>query len=197
MVMSIEDTESYLESFMQLSEDKKFIGREVLLWFWYKADSDKKFSVTIPSGKTWQVFLWVDDKIVLESLNARSHGCTLKGGDPCHSEEAAAALSSGKSIKEIRFGIHIEDIGDFRYTLKNDDLQPLGLELPDEIAALAQDSDRPIYELRLECMELFFQVYEQLLQEFLQERCSVKWNNDFLINFKNWIMNKQQLATKH
>src|SRR5262249_10437759 len=105
-----------VEHLTNLSKAKGFLGREFLTWLWYMAETyEDHLTTSGPSGEEIAFDIWVDDRLVLEATggSASSHENVMKGGDPSQSYEAAAALGTGKTVKELKLGINAKGYGEF------------------------------------------------------------------------------------
>ncbi|MES2745810.1 MAG: hypothetical protein V4655_10315, partial [Bdellovibrionota bacterium] len=119
-----------IKPWMDLMQAKSFLAGDFLLWLWYFAESPANpFDLDLPEGKT-PVKLWVEDRLVLESHEHKGQVHTFKGGEPSRSLEAEFSLKSGKVVKELRLGLHIDPYGDFISVLSAKDLSPKSIYLP-------------------------------------------------------------------
>lgn len=177
-----------IEKLMSTAKAKSFLGKEFLTWLWFCSEEDSRyFDILSIDQERYQVQVWVDDRIVLESANSKAHQQTLKGGDPSQSLEAAASLRSGKSIKEIRLGFHVEEIGDFICTFSGDDLNPRSVRLPEPIEEYTQSENFSQLGFRLKCCQVLVDTIDGLFKEFLEERVHDDWQTKGLQKIKAWI----------
>ena len=121
-----EKTLAAAERLRTLSKTKAFIGREFLTWLWYLSESNEDFfEVKNPDEtETYRISCWIDDRVTLSSLSSKAHVHNLRGGEPSQSAEAAAALKTGKTVKDLKLGLHIEGFGETTFSLSAEDLSP-------------------------------------------------------------------------
>src|SRR5262245_9766039 len=106
---------AHLEVLATIPKTKAFLGREFLTWLWWHVETtETEHTVADPSsGKRLAFDAWIDDRLVLEAGHGLSHEDVLKGGDPSRSDEASAGIASGKTVKELKLGLHIHGVGDY------------------------------------------------------------------------------------
>lgn len=185
----------HLEQLNTLTKAKAFLGREFLTWLWYTAESGKeRVKVTAPGSRaSFELDLWVDDRIVLDGASADSHQHVMKGGDPSHSREAAASLSGGKTVRELKLGLNVKNIGEFSAILHCDELNPRSLKLPAPGSGEGQASaaDVPLVH-RLRAMETFLAALDGLFARFLSVRVGDNWERDGLSEMREWVKARQK-----
>ena len=192
---------NFCERLSTLPLAKPFLGREYLTWLWFISESQGK-GLSLGegnSGKPWSVDVWVDDRILLQSWDQRGHENLLRGGDPSHSQEAAASLSSGKVVRELKLGLHVHGVGDYTCTLKADTLTPSGLRLPTENGDNAGDSEEmeeigaeAWLSARLLYCDIFLEIHDALFAWFIHERSQPDWESKGLSKMKQWITDRQK-----
>jgi recombination associated protein RdgC len=190
-----------------LASAKAFLGREFLTWLWYTAETTtERLKVPGPAGepgakkaKDLELDLWVDDRLALAS---EAHRNVMKGGDASHSREAAAFLATGKTVRELKLGLNIKDVGEFTAVLNADDLNPRALKLPapgkDDGAPKNADTLPLVHRLKL--MAVFCAALDGLFAHFLAERCAPEWEEGGLAAMRGWIKKRQKAgesATLH
>ncbi len=185
----MEQNSDHISQFTSIAKAKGFLGREFLTWLWYVAETTKERLII----NSYDIDLWVDDRISLEGTAAMSHQHLMKGGDPSHSREAATALSTGKTVRELKLGCRIKGIGEFTTVLHCDDLSPRSLTLPspdsDQNAETAKDT-LPISK-RLEAMASFLAVLDGLFSLFMEKRTAPTWEDSDLTHVREWIKKRQ------
>ena len=82
---------------MPLSETvrkSEFLGREFLLWLWFKSETHEgRFDL----GETGQVELWIDHRVVLQTAREDGVEKVVCSGENPHLREARFALKQGKA----------------------------------------------------------------------------------------------------
>lgn len=188
---------AHVEQLTTLSKAKGFLGREFLTWLWYVAETQKETLSLEPLDKEGEieVDLWVDDRIVLEAATGQSHQNVMKGGDPSASREAEAALSTGKTVREMKLGMNVKGAGEFTAILNCDDLNPRGLKLPqrDKEDGAAPSEDLPVIQ-RLRHLEIYLSALDSLFARFLSVRTEDGWEKGGLADMRAWIKKRQSKA---
>ena len=73
---------------LKAMEEKAFWGHEFLTWLWFRSETE---GTEMEAKGVGPAALWIEDRLVLESLDSDSRENTLKAGDVAGSAEAAAA----------------------------------------------------------------------------------------------------------
>lgn len=161
-----------VKPWLDITQAKAFLSSEFLLWLWQFSESkENPLQLRLLAlGQSVLVKLWIEDRLVLESDDAKAHMQTLRGGDPSRSREAETALQTGKSVKELRLGLHLDPYGDFFVLLNCKDLQPKTITIPQH-----QNSDDPKLHgaglaYRLKMIDLLVDTLDSLFARFLEER---------------------------
>ncbi len=171
-----------------LAKAKTFLGREFLTWLWYTAETTKDRLII----DKLDTDLWIDDRLSLEGTAAMSHQHLMKGGDPSHSREAATGLSTGKTVREMKFGCRIKGVGEFTALLQSEDLSPRSLTLPaPETESQEGSNDSLPINKRLDAMSAFLRVFDGLFAMFMTERTAPTWEDSTLPAIREWIKKRQ------
>jgi recombination associated protein RdgC len=186
----------YIEQLTSLTKAKAFLGREFLTWLWFTAETTRDLLVLQVDGQSLEVDLWVDDRLVLEGTAAMSHRNVMKGGNPSHSREAAASLTTGKTVREMKLGLRIKDAGEYTAVLSCDDLNPRSLKLPapetvDGTEGGAQAARALPLAERLQATTMFAGVLDALFACFLAQRVGTAWETSVLSDMREWIRQRQ------
>lgn len=186
-----------MKPWLELTQAKAFLSTEFLMWVWHLTESPKNpLELRLASlGHTAASKLWIDDRIVLESLDGRAHVHTLKGGDPSRSCEAESALISGKQIRELRLGLHIDPYGDFTVILGSKDLSPKSIVLPSG-PDKADGRKNPVdLAYRLKATDILLEALDALFSLFLEERTNQKAWIDKRREIVQWIASRGNSET--
>lgn len=180
-----------LKHWTDITVSKAFLSADFLLWLWYFSESSQNpFSVESEMlSKDHPVKIWIEDRIVLESTGSKAHIQTLRGGDPGSSIEAVSGLMTGKTVKELKIGIHVDSIGDFAVLLSSKDLAPKAVQLPNP------EGTQSTLSYRLKMTELATFLIDSLFQKFLALRTSEKWVSEVLNQIEKWIENRGHKET--
>ena len=180
-----------LDEINTAATQKNFLGREFLTWLWFFAESGGgQFQVTGDGRKKWDAQIWIDDRIALTAKVGQSHEHVIKGGTPGTCQEAALALSHGKSVREMRVALEIEDIGLYSLTLNGDDLSPRGIKLPEP----REEVDESPLEQRVRLTTILSSALDQLLVTFMDERASKVWDTEKLTAIRTWIKTRAHVS---
>lgn len=181
--------EAHLAKLRTMSQAKSFLGREFLTWLWFQSETQlEPLTIASPnSAKEYLVDIWVDDRVTLEAPTGKSHYHTIKGGDPSQSAEAATALMTGKTPKDMKLGMSIHEIGEYIFTLSSEDITPKSIHLP-EAPETVQDTDHfsPI-GFRLAALGALCDVIDGLFSLFMDDRIDQNRYREFRKQIKDWI----------
>ena len=180
---------THIENLVKLPQSKTFIGSEFLTWLWYQSESTSMpMSVKKSGGKEYEVHVWIDDKVILESPLSQVHTNALKGGTPSQSPEAQIALQTGKSVKQAKIGMDISGHGEFIFTLDSQDLSPRGVKLP-EIQG-EDDEKSATIDIRIAQLEALSHAIDATFAQFINQRTKRDWEEQGLETIKKWIDTK-------
>ena len=188
-----------VDNFNALTKAKAFLGREFLTWLWARTEaSENTIEISNSLGEKVTCRLWVDDRVVLESNRGSNQSSVLKGGDPGHSPEAAAALQAGKSVRELKLGLHAEGEGDFTAILASDGLSqdalaPRSLQLP---VPEENQTEAPLPR-RIRQVGIYLTAVDTLFAEFIAERIGSGWSTKGLRDLQKWMQKKRPEALLH
>lgn len=163
---------------LELIQQKAFVGRELLTWMWFRAETRP----TLELGRSKVVEIEVLDPIVLEAHFGDAKSTTLKGGSPATSPEATTAVMEGKKLRRARFKLSCDGV-DWIATIDAETMAISGLNVP-------RAGRLPFDELlRFRCD--FIMEFESMLTElwgtFLEIRLDPsEWNRE-LKKIHGWI----------
>ncbi len=179
-----------VKPWVDLMQAKTFLAGDFLLWIWYYSESkNNPTTLDLPQGQSL-VKLWVEDRLVLESHDNKGQVHTFKGGEPSRSLEAEFSLKSGKLVKELRLGMHIDPFGDFISLLSAKDLSPKSIYLPSVKSEGAPASVGLAY--RLQMSDLYIAALDAFFLKFLEVRADEKWREEELPAIREWIKSRGQ-----
>lgn len=166
------DPSEAFKPWLDITQAKAFLSSEFLLWTWYLAESPSNpIQLRLHSlGQSALVKLWIEDRLVLESSDSKAHVHTLRGGEPSRSLEAESALQTGKQVKELRLGLHIDPYGDFLVLLTSKDLSPKSISLPALQDAADARGQKVDLAYRLKMTDLLLDAVDTLFAHFLAIR---------------------------
>jgi hypothetical protein len=175
-----------MKDVLKAQEEKAFWGHEFLTWLWYRSEVEGG-DLELPG--MGPVALWIEDRIVLVSLDTESKENIIKDGDVSRSGEAAAALKLGKKLQQARFGMTRED-REYRFVLDGTHLDWSSVKLPKTLVEEEDDWHATALvrqSLIGECVD----VLDTLFEQFCSARISVAWGSEVLPAMAAWIAEKE------
>ncbi len=166
-------------------EEKAFWGHEFLTWLWWRSEEaggDLELDGFGPLG------LWIEDRMVLGSLDTESKENTLKDGDVSRSGEAATGLKVGKKVLEARFGLVRED-REWSFTLKGDSLDLTSAKIPKVLTEEGDDWHATAL-VRLGHVREALDLLDGLFAEFVRARVAPTWDREVVPDMGRWIGEK-------
>ncbi len=195
MTQAVQQEPSIEEALEDLRGSKSFIPSEFLTWFWFQAETRRTFDLSGGKGSPGvKVQIWVDDRITLESQVTQGVESVMRGGDPSQTYEAAMALLGCKTVKEIRAGFLIEDLGEFTAIISKEDLNLKQISLPFDQTNEENKAPKgalPV-EVRLQKICILHEVYDQIYSLFLTERLSKNWENFTVKEISQWMIRRSE-----
>ena len=186
-----------LEHYKLIGQSKTFLAREFLTWLWYQAENTNANFEFQHQDETYRASFWVDDRILLSSIGDDAQESLMRGGDPSNSNEATAAIQSGKTVAEVKVGLHIELVGDFTCILKSSDLFPRSLQLPNEQTEEEEEiaAQLSVYR-RIEHVNLFLSALDSCFDTFRTQRMAETWESDLGKQMRSWMRDRKALKSK-
>jgi hypothetical protein len=167
-------------------DEKAFWGHEFLTWLWFRTEEE---GGDLEAAGLGPVTLWIEDRLVLGSLDTESKQNILKEGDVSKSGEAATALQVGKKVLEARFGLIRQD-REYRFVLKGDTFDLQGVAVPKVLAEEGDDWHATAL-VRLGHVNECLAVLDALFAEFAALRVSGGWAGRVLPAMSRWIGAKE------
>ncbi len=166
--------------------EKAFWGHEFLTWLWYRAEEGGG-EIEVP--EYGPITLWIEDRMVLGSLETESKENILKNGDVSRSAEAAAALAVGKKLEQARFGLIRED-REWAFTLRGDTLDLQSVKIPKVTTEEGDDVHATIL-IRLGHIRELTDLLDGLFGEYVRLRTSPEWERETVPAIGRWIEAKE------
>ncbi|GAB4283709.1 MAG: hypothetical protein Kow0092_38440 [Deferrisomatales bacterium] len=171
---------------LKAMEEKAFWGHEFLTWLWYRTETEGG-ELEVPG--VGPVTLWVDDRLVLASLDTESKENILREGAVSQCAEAVAALTVGKKVQEARFGL-VRDDREWSFVLKGDTFDLATVKLP-KVEAEEGDDWQATALIRAGLIRECLEVLDGLFRDFVELRISARWVDETLPAMGRWIAEKQ------
>jgi hypothetical protein len=171
---------------LKILAEKAFWGHEYLTWLWYRAEENGG-ELQVP--EFGPVTLWIEDRMVLGSLESESKENILKDGDVSRSAEAAAALGVGKKLEQARFGLIRED-REWAFTIRGDTLDLQNVKIPKVLTEEGDDLHATIL-IRLGHMRELTDILDALFADFARVRVAPEWEAEVVPGMIRWIQAKE------
>lgn len=165
----------------QAIEQTRFLGREFLLWLWFRSEQEGG-QIELSTGTVVDVVL--DDRLVLEPSFGEGNRHQLSGLDPATAPEAGVALRINKLPSDLKLKL-LQNERAWAFSLRGDELQLRGLKIPE---ILSEADDERFYERMSLCEEIEGLV-DGLFEIFLRLRLSGEWE-DLQHLVEDWIKGK-------
>ena len=161
----------------------KFIGKEVLTWWWFTIDTNPLFFKTVDETIT---SLYLGNRIVLEnSVNEAVEIITIRGDD-AGLEEGILSLRKGAVVIEMNLSYKTEN-QEWKFTLKGENLSFTGLKVPKTGPVETKADVEGMVLEKTYLYEKAIELVNRLYNIFLRLRSSVEWNQKTVPDMKIWI----------
>ena len=170
----------------EMVESTRFLGREWLLWLWWKSDL---FDGEMSIGRYGDGAVWIDDSLTLELRGEAVEQSRMKGTAPAATPEAKEALRHGKMPTKARISLSLGD-KDFSFVFEGETFALSGVRLPE---LLKDEWEERFYE-RMYLLEELDDLIAALYREFLDLRLSAAWDQTIVPAIRAWISNEETLA---
>ena len=171
---------------VDLIEEKKFLGQEVLAWLWYKSE-ERGGAVDIPG--TGDVLVVFEKHMLLEFGEGESSEKVICRGLQTELKEARAGLMMGKKPEQARIRIARGDY-EFNVTMTAATLEFRNIRLPKTVASTDEGDDPESMEGRiLDRISLFEELsslINDLFRMFISLRASDEWPEE-LQKVRQWV----------
>jgi len=172
--------------FLDILNDKAFLGREFLTWLWFKSDQSAG-RIEIPGKKVVEVLFL--DRMTLDLSDVETPQTVALKGEYSELREGLAALKEGKKIEEARVSVRVAD-NDFTMLLKATWFSFGSLRTPPILPASEADEEEPIEGAFLEKVSLIeesMEIVDSLFEYFLKLRASDRWETEELPALRSWV----------
>ncbi len=157
----------------------RFLGREFLIWLWWRSERD--FG-SVELGDLGSVDFWIDDRIVFRTAGDNPQTSDLKGGAPATTAEARTALLAGKTIDAARVGLRVKE-REYTLEVRSEGLEIAGLKVPSEVK---DGVDEKLYE-RMFLLEEATGILDTMFDRFAVDRLGDQWDSHLLPEIRDWI----------
>lgn len=168
-------------------EQKAFWGFEFLTWLWYRIESGNgEFDL---GGDV--TALWIEDRLVLESLEGDSKENIIKSGEVASSPEAAAALAAGKKVTQARFGMSRGD-NTWVFVIDGATFDIKSMKIPAVQAESEEDDEEATMLVRMGHLYECLDTIDRLFVEFTAARVSDGWQGEVAEPMALWVKEKAE-----
>jgi hypothetical protein len=173
---------------VKVLEQKAFWGHEFLTWLWFRIETGNgEFEVSSGSVTT----LWIEDRLVLESLEGDSKENIIKSGEVASSPEAAAALSAGKKVTQARFGMSRGE-NTWVFVIDGATFDVKSMKIPAVQSEAEEDDEEATMLVRMGHVYDCIDAIDRLFAEFAGVRVSESWDAEVAPAMTLWIKEKAE-----
>ncbi len=183
-------------AFLDLWEEKYFLGPEFLTWLWINSEINGNLLNIKPMAVNGQapesfpsaVELWFESRLTLESgegLEKKSVTCQTPGAEWA---EAHTALRQGKKLTRGRLKIRTEE-KEWGLTIAADTLTPQAVKFPKTFTEGEEEEDSEVgrFMERVALLNELTAIIESLYRQFLELRLSQDWTMTELPRLNHWL----------
>jgi hypothetical protein len=160
----------------------EFLGREFLLWLWFKSETgDGIFDL----GDKGKAELWLDGKITLQSENERGVETITCAGENLSMKQARFALAEEKEIREATLKLVIGD-NQWSFVLDSTWMNFRSFKTPRVMNDGREDPDGLFYEKAF-LIEEAISAMDRIYSSFIERRLSPEWLSEERHAIARWI----------
>ncbi|MDR0881839.1 MAG: hypothetical protein LBP55_04785 [Candidatus Adiutrix sp.] len=179
-------------AFLDLWQDKLFLGQEFLSWLWITSEINGNLLNLKGKDCPPAVELWFESRLTLEAgegNDRKSVTCQAPGAEWA---EAHTALKRGKKMVKGRLKIRNEE-KEWGLTLAADTLTPQSVKLPRTFAAGEEEDDTEAGRFleRAALLKELLAIVESLFRQFLEVRLSPEWERAELPRLNRWLADQK------
>ncbi|RJR42267.1 MAG: hypothetical protein C4576_16470 [Desulfobacteraceae bacterium] len=163
------------------ARDYGFLGREFLVWLWYKSQTNQgRFSL----GEAGEGELWFDCRVVLQSEEEGTEKVICMG-EKSNLREARFALAEYKSVTEAMLKLIIGD-DEWSFTLDSTWMNFRSFKTPKVVQDNDKDPEGLFYE-KFQLIEKALSAMDFIYASFIKIRLSPEWSSEELPALVKWI----------
>jgi recombination associated protein RdgC len=168
---------------MQRVKEMEFLGKEFLLWLWFRSERNEGVFKLAEGGKAE---LWFDGNMKLCSENERGMDKITCSGPGPWMEEARFALTEGKMVTHAAVKLYVGE-QKWSFVLDSEWLNFRSFKTPVVVQDKAEDPDGLFYE-KVFLTEQAVEIMDFIFSSFTELRISSKWEEEEVPSIKKWIM---------
>lgn len=174
---------------MQLMDQVRsyeFLGREFLVWLWFKSHTNQgRFSL----GEAGECELWFDGRVVLQSEKEGAAEKVICLGENCHMREGRFALAEYKTITEATLKLIIGD-DEWFFVLDSQWMNFRSFKAPRVMQDNHKDPEGLFYE-KLHLIEKAISAVDSIYASFIKVRLSPEWQAEEFPALVKWIKERK------
>lgn len=163
-------------------KETQSLGREFLVWLWFKAETGDGLHDLGEAGKAE---LWFDGKMTLQTESDKGVETITCTGDPFHMKEAHFALSEKKEITQAMVKLTIGD-NLWYFTLDSTWMNFKSFKTPKVMQDKNEDPEGIFYE-KIFLMEEAINAIDMIYSSFIKLRISPEWEKKERPALVKWI----------
>ena len=166
---------------IEMLQDTEFLGREFLLWIWFKSEiTGGRYKVDHMDAE-----LYVDRRIVLQQDDETgSEKITCTGENP-NLKEARFGLSENKQVIESKLRLVIDD-NEFSFILDSAWMNLKSFKSPKIMQDINEDPEGIFYE-KMYLIDQAISTLDAIYSQFISLRLSPEWKDSELPALLDWI----------
>jgi recombination associated protein RdgC len=163
----------------------EFLGREFLVWLWFKSRTNGgRFSL----GEAGEAELWFDGRVVLQSEKDGAEKVICLG-ENSHMREGRFALAEYKTITEAMLKLIIGD-DEWSFILDSHWMNFRSFKTPGVMQDSRKDPDGLFYE-KFHLIEKALSAVDAVYASFIKIRLSPEWTTEELPVLLEWIKERK------
>lgn len=163
----------------------RFLGREFLVWLWFKSETVPEGLISLPGQEP--VMVTVGERMVLETGDGNYRETLVLQGSRSDLQEARLGLRQGKLPEEIHLKL-ARGREEWHLNLKAMTLEVKGLRR--QSGAVLPDGDDPEAHFfdQMYQVEAVSDLLDGLFRLFLDRRLSPAWEQEELPRLRDWLL---------
>jgi len=167
---------------MEVIKKTEFLGREFLMWLWYKSETNNG---VFDLGEAGEAKLWFDRRVVLQSEGDEGVEKVVCSGENPDLKEARFALTENKAITDAMVKLIIGD-NEWSFTLDSTWMNFTSFKSPKVLQDKDDDPEGLFYE-KFFLIEQAVSAIDFIYSSFIRIRISSVWETEELPALLKWI----------
>ena len=167
---------------LQKVKETESLGREFLLWLWFRSETEKG---VFDLGEAGKAEVWFDGKITLQAEDDRGVETIICSGNRPDMKEARFALSEKKEISRASVRLRMED-NQWSFILDAAWMNFRSFKTPRVVQDRKEDPDGIFYEKAL-LIETAVSAMDAIYAAFIRLRVSPEWEMTEGPALQKWI----------